>query len=338
MSIFTNLLYPLEWVIALIWVGFLKLFTMMGMSDTSGWTWALAIGGVTCVVRACLIPLFVKQIKSSRRMQLIQPEIAKIQKKYKGRTDQASREAMTREQMDLYKKTGTNPFSSCMPLLIQMPIFFALIGVLGRLGGFADGSRKLSMFGIEPLSQELAQRANASTLWGVKLSDTMMPMTEKPVNVLVLCAVLILFMAFTQFVSSWQMFRQNMPQSALEGPMAQTNKIMMYAMPIIFAVTGVNFPLGTLIYWLFSNLWSVTQQYIIMRNMPTPGSPAYERMKARKEAKGKAHQELTLDHLMGGSPAVDPAEGAEPGVAEKPKPVTTQRPQPVGKKRSKKKR
>ena len=83
------------------------------------------------VIRILLIPLFVKQIKASRGMQLIQPEMKKIQEKYKGKHDtEVSRQAMTQETMELYKRTGTNPFSSCLPILLQSPIFFALFRVL----------------------------------------------------------------------------------------------------------------------------------------------------------------------------------------------------------------
>ena len=90
-----------------------------------GWTWALAIVGLTITIRTLLIPLFVKQIKSSRNMQLLQPQIKELQKKYAH-----DREKLTQEQMKLWKDTGTNPFASCLPLILQMPIFFALFRVI----------------------------------------------------------------------------------------------------------------------------------------------------------------------------------------------------------------
>ena len=89
-----------------------------------------------------MIPLFVKQIHASRRMQLIQPEMQKIQAKYKGKSDPDSRQAMTQETMDLYKRTGTNPFSSCLPILLQSPFFFGLFRVLNGLRSIADGPRR----------------------------------------------------------------------------------------------------------------------------------------------------------------------------------------------------
>src|SRR5665647_3341296 len=122
-----TVLAPLEWAIAWLMVNFHSAFSFIGLPKDSGFTWALSIVGLVIVIRIILIPLFVKQIHASRRMQLIQPEMQKIQKKYKGKSDPESRQAMTQETMGLYKRTGTNPFSSCLPLLLQSPVFFALL-------------------------------------------------------------------------------------------------------------------------------------------------------------------------------------------------------------------
>ena len=104
----------------------------MQLDPDAGLTWVLSIVGLVLVVRAALIPIFVRQIKSQRRMLEVAPQLKKIQDKYKGKKDQFSREAMSRETMALYKKTGTNPLSSCLPLLLQMPIFFGLFTVLSN--------------------------------------------------------------------------------------------------------------------------------------------------------------------------------------------------------------
>src|SRR5665811_1341101 len=154
-----KVLAPLEWVVAWLMVGFHQVFTWIGLPATAGFTWALSIVGLTIVIRIILIPLFVKQIHASRRMQLIQPEMQKIQKKYKGKTDPESRQAMTQETMSLYKRTGTNPFSSCLPILLQSPIFFALFRVLNNLAGIANGK----IHPIGPLDATLAEQAQNST-------------------------------------------------------------------------------------------------------------------------------------------------------------------------------
>ncbi|WP_040594275.1 membrane protein insertase YidC, partial [Timonella senegalensis] len=112
-----NLLYPIEWAVS--WIMYLchELFVFLGLPDGSGWAWILSIVGLTIVVRILLMPLFFKQIKASRAMQMIQPELQALQKKYKNKKDPASREAMGRETMELYKNHGTNPMASCMPIL-----------------------------------------------------------------------------------------------------------------------------------------------------------------------------------------------------------------------------
>ena len=120
----TVIMDPLYWVISVILVGFHRAFSTV-LGEESGWAWALAIVGLTVTIRAALIPLFVKQIKSSRNMQLIQPRVKELQKKYGH-----DRERLAQETMQLYKETKTNPFASCLPLIVQMPIFLALFRLL----------------------------------------------------------------------------------------------------------------------------------------------------------------------------------------------------------------
>ena len=139
---FNTLLYPIKLGEAWVMYGWHWLFDKIGLNgDLAGWAWALSIVGLTVVVRLLLIPLFVRQIHSSRRMQLIQPEMQKIQKKYKGKRDPESQKAQQAEIMDLYRRTGTNPFSSCLPILIQSPFFFALFQLLNNLKAHAEGTR-----------------------------------------------------------------------------------------------------------------------------------------------------------------------------------------------------
>src|SRR5688572_14971095 len=114
---------PLYWVTSAVLLGFHRLFGEL-FGPTSGVAWVLSIIGLTVVIRMALIPLFVKQIKSSRNMQLIQPKARELQKKYGH-----DRERLAQETMKLYKETGTNPFASCLPILLQMPIFFALFQI-----------------------------------------------------------------------------------------------------------------------------------------------------------------------------------------------------------------
>ena len=294
-----QILRPLEYVVAWIMVAWHSVFTSIGLPHASGWTWALSIVGLVVVIRIILIPLFVKQIKASRGLQLIQPELRKIQAKYKGKTDPDSRQKMTQETMALYRESGTNPFASCLPILLQAPIFFALFRVLN--GDFAIG----------PLTPELREQLNSSTLFGSALSDTFLGSDD--IGTKVLTFTLIILMSVATFTTQRQLMMKNMPAAALDNPFAQQQKILLYVLPLVFAVSGVNFPIGVLLYWLTTNGWSMGQQFYVIRRMPAPGSPAEKALNERRAKKGKP--------LLGlGAAVEEPAEEAAPQVPQRVQP------------------
>jgi YidC/Oxa1 family membrane protein insertase len=320
---FTSLIAPIEWLVAWIMYGFHSLLTNIGMPSASGWTWTLSIVGLVVVMRAAMIPLFVKQIHASRKMQLIQPELQKIQKKYKGKSDPESRQAMTQETMELYKRTGTNPFSSCLPILLQSPFFFGLFRVLYGVSGIAAGTSEP----IGPITQDVAQEFDQATIFGAQLSDTFM--TADSWHTRVVTVVLIILMSATTFMTQYQLMRKNMPASALDNPFAKQQKLLLYILPLVFAVTGVNFPIGVLIYWFTTNLWSMVQQFYVIRRMPAPGSPAEKALQERRKRRGKPVKELSLPGL---SSADEDEQEAETEEESAPR----QRVQPKSKKRAKK--
>jgi len=297
-------LYPIELVVAWIMVTAHDLLTAAGLSATSGVTWALSIVSLVVVIRIVLIPLFVKQIKASRGMQLVAPEVKRIQAKYKNKKDPASRQKMTEETMAAYKKAGTNPFASCLPILLQMPIFFALFQVLNGLSAIATGAREP----IGRMTQEVAAQAEASTLLGAPLSSTFLGSDD--VTTKVVTVLLIVLMSATTFTTQRQLMMKNMPASMADNPMAQQQKILLYVLPLVFAVTGVNFPIGVLLYWLTTNLWSMGQQFYVIRNMPAPGSEAETKLLERKaRKKGVSVAELTGDAPTGPAAAADVPRG-----------------------------
>ena len=314
---FNTVLYPIKLGEAWVMYGWHAFWEFLGLTGAwSGWAWALSIVGLTVVVRLLLMPLFVRQIHSSRRMQLIQPEMQKIQKKYKGKRDPESQKAQQAEIMDLYRRTGTNPFSSCLPILIQSPFFFALFQLLNNLKGIAEGTQPP----IGPITQQVAQTIEASTILGAKLSDSFVHSTT--LNVKILSAVLIVLMSATTFTTQYQLMRKNMPASALDNPFAKQQKVLLYLMPLFFAFSGINFPIGVLLYWLTTNVWTMGQQFYVIRNMPAPGSEAERARRERLKRKGKDMQELTVPGLE--------ASEAVPDDASK----SGQRQQPKGKKRA----
>ena len=324
---FVNLLSPLMWGEAWVMTAWHQLFVWLGIPYESGWGWALSIVGLTVVVRFLMIPLFVKQIHSSRRMQMIQPEMQKIQAKYKGKSDPESRQKMTSETMDLYKRTGSNPFSSCLPILLQSPFFFALFQVLNNLPHVATGAHPP----IGPITPDVASVIEKSTIFGAQLSATFV--SSPDLNVKILTAVLIILMSLSTFTTQRQLMRKNMPDAALDNPYMKQQKVILYLMPIFFAISGINFPIGVLLYWLTTNLWSMGQQFYVIRRMPAPGSLAEKALEERRMKSGKAHKKFTIPGLHSGdvqdTVQDTPAEPAEPA-----KPVTGQRQQPKRKKRN----
>lgn len=302
---FFAFLWPIEWVVAWIIYGSHWLFTTLGMASGPGTAWVLSIVALVIVIRIVLIPLFFKQIKASRGMQMIQPELQAVQKKYKGKTDPASRENMTRETMELYRKHGTNPFASCMPILLQSPIFFALFRVLNSLKQISEGTADP----IGPITRDVAGDIESSTLFGAQLSDVFLQ-TDSWVSRIVVIA-LIVAMSVTTFTTQRQLTMKNMPPSALEGPMAQTQKLMLYMLPIVFAISGVNFPVGVLIYWTVTNLWSMGQQYYTIKRMPTPGSIAEKQMKERQAAKAAKRAAKSGEVIEDATPVVEQPKGGQ---------------------------
>ncbi|PKW27956.1 membrane protein insertase YidC [Phycicoccus duodecadis] len=314
-DLFNSILAPIEWLVAWIMFSFHQALTAIGMPEASGWTWGLSIVGLVIVMRAAMIPLFVKQIKASRKLQLIQPEMQKIQKKYKGKTDPESRQAMTQETMDLYKKEGTNPFSSCLPILVQSPFFFGLFRVLNGLQKISTGETDP----IGPITKQVASQAEKASIFGAQLSDHFLGADRLSTQIVTI--VLIVLMSATTFTTQRQLMTKNMPQSALDSPFAKQQKMLLYIFPVVFAVSGVNFPIGVLIYWFTTNVWSMTQQFYVIRRMPAPGSAAERAYHERLKKKGKA---------IPGAPVVTEAEAAE--IDETP---VGQRVQPKSKKRAK---
>jgi YidC/Oxa1 family membrane protein insertase len=280
----------------------------MGLQSTSGISWVLAVVGLVLVVRAALIPVFVKQIKSQRNMMLVQPELKKLQDKYKGKTDRDSRERMAREQMDLYKRTGSNPLSSCLPLLLQMPIFTGLFFVLNDAGNNKSG--------VGLLTQEMAISFSQAEIFGAKLSDTFFG--SDLINVKIIAGIMIVAMTASQFITQKQIMTKNQNPDVQNSQFMQTQKILLYVLPFVFLISGVSFPLGVMTYWLVSNFWTMGQQFLVIRNMPTPGSIAHKEREARLLKKGKIKLE----------------ESTPEAEVEQP----TQRQQPVGKNRAKKKK
>ncbi len=295
---------PLYWITSLLLSGFHSLFGAV-LGPSSGWAWVLSIVGLTVVIRAALIPLFVKQIKSSRNMQLLQPKVKELQKKYGH-----DRERLAQETMALYKETGTNPFASCLPILLQMPIFLALFRLI-------DNASKGTAKGV--LTPEQVDQLQHAKIFGAEISASFTK-AGGDLHVQILAAVLVVAMTATTFLTQRQLMSKNMPADAMTGQYAQQQKMLLYVLPVVFAVGGIAFPIGVLFYWTTSNLWTMCQQFYVIRNNPAPGTPA---AKAKQDRDAEKRRRKGLPDP---ATSIEPAGGATLTQTADPEPPKRQQP------------
>ena len=262
------MLDPLYWLVSAVMVAIHRALSPV-FGETSGVTWSLSIVGLVVLIRVLLIPLFVRQIKSQRALTALSPEMKKIQQKYKD-----DRQKQSEELMKLYKTHKTNPLASCFPIIAQAPIFFALFTVLNGIGKNPPIARGA-------LTQKLAEQAAQANFFGAPISQTFLGSDITTVKIVTV--LLIVFMSLTTFTTQRQLMVKGMPKmDTSNNMMLQQQKILLYLFPIIFAVSGVNFPIGVLIYWSTTNLWTWGQQYYVIKRNPAPGSPAWEELQRKR--------------------------------------------------------
>ncbi|MBZ4320071.1 membrane protein insertase YidC [Streptomyces huiliensis] len=277
-----TVLKPLYYAVSWIIVQFHSFFSLI-FDKNSGWAWGLSIVSLVVLIRICLIPLFVKQIKATRNMQALQPKMKAIQERYK-----SDRQRQSEEMMKLYKETGTNPLSSCLPILAQSPFFISLYQVLNHI---AQGKT------VGVINHDLLASAREAHIFGAPLSVKFLDSAAKieklgstVTDVRVVTVVMIVLMSLSQFYTQRQLMTKNVDLT-VKTPFMQQQKMLMYIFPIMFAVFGINFPVGVLVYWLTTNVWTMGQQMFIIRRNPTPGSLAYQQRQERLRAKGKLKED-----------------------------------------------
>ncbi|MEW1749294.1 membrane protein insertase YidC [Streptomyces angustmyceticus] len=273
-----TILGPLYIAVSWIIVQFHSFYSLI-FDKNSGAAWGLSIVSLVVLIRICLIPLFVKQIKSTRNMQALQPKMKAIQERYK-----SDKQRQSEEMMKLYKETGTNPLSSCLPILAQSPFFISLYQVLSHIA-------QNKTVGV--IDQPLLESAQKAHIFGAPLAAKFMDSAEKiqslgasVVDVRVVTIIMIVLMSASQFYTQRQLMTKNVDLT-VKTPFMQQQKMLMYVFPIMFAVFGINFPVGVLVYWLTTNVWTMGQQMFVIRRNPTPGSKAFEERQERLRAAGK---------------------------------------------------
>jgi YidC/Oxa1 family membrane protein insertase len=235
----------------------------------SGWSWGLSIVLLVCLMRLIMVPLFVKQVRSQRKMQAHMPALQEIRKKYKN-----DKTRLNEETMKFYKENGINPLGGCLPLIAQLPVFWSLFNVLKAIADWVPG--KTPQYGLSVATVTSARTAH---IFGVLLSDKFLWATTGEswtVRAVILLSVAV--SATTTFLTMRQsakrgMMNQQMPDPDQPGAaMAQSmSKNMMYIAPF-FALTGLYWQYGLVIYWVTTNVWTLGQQHILFRNLPIVGS------------------------------------------------------------------
>jgi YidC/Oxa1 family membrane protein insertase len=265
----------IAWLVVHIHTGLTHIF-----GSGSATAWALSIVLLTVAMRLLLFPLFVKQIKNQRAMQLLQPKMKELQAKYKN-----DKEKLNQEMMALWREHGANPFAGCLPLVLQIPVFIALFRVLNSLKpGCGTGSATCFTFhGAKfdhhyGISSHLVASAATAKIFGVPISaafnstsSTLSQLGAHATTVKIVTAVMIVLMGATTFFTQRQLMARNNASGA-GSQMAQQQKVLLYVLPLTFAIFGYRFPLGVLLYWLTTNVWSMAQQAVVIRRMDTGGA------------------------------------------------------------------
>ena len=249
-----------------IMVLFHKFLTLIGMNEI-GLSWVLSIVFLLLVVHACIFPAFIKSIKGMRQMQAISPQIKKIQQKYKGKNDPASKEAMQREMMKLYQDNNANPAGSCLPMMIQGPAFMSMWYTLSVIPFIANGKHApLGAFDVT-----VAKQFVKTHVFGVGLSDTFITvqLTGKIIIVLV-----VILMCAAMWYMQFNNVRKNLPPEAKQGSQYTMQKLMMWGFPLIYVFSAFALPFAMLIYWLVNNIMNMLRSIWQVYAFPTPGSPA----------------------------------------------------------------
>jgi YidC/Oxa1 family membrane protein insertase len=227
----------------------------------SGWSWALAIIVLVVLMRLILVPLFVKQMHSQRKMAALAPQVAALRKKYKN-----DKQTMNQEVMKLYQENGANPLAGCLPLVVQLPVFFALFNVLRAV---AEGQIK---YGLTERVVYSAQHAHI--LWATiadRIVTSPLPPWHAapgvPVGAKIEIGIVVLISATTTFLTVRQSVKRGIGQVGQDpnNPMANSQKYMMYIAPL-FALSGLYWQFGLVMYWVTTNVWTLGQQYVLFRN------------------------------------------------------------------------
>lgn len=277
-----KLLTPVEWLMTQIMGIFHKAMTLIGLPDV-GLSWIFSIIFLVLVVHACIFPVYLKQMHSMRKMQALQPQMKRIQNKYKGRTDQASKEAQSREMMKLYQENKANPMGSCLPMVIQGPVFMCMFYVLSVIPFIARGKHAP----LGAFDQKTAELFAQTDVFGVNVTTTFWTAT---LHGRIVIGIFVALMCAAMWFMQFNNMRKNLPVESMEGQQYKVQQAMTWFFPLIYIFSGATMPFAVLVYWLTNNICNMLRSLWQVREFPTPGSPAAEEKRLRDHKKENARR------------------------------------------------
>lgn len=263
-----DLLRPLELALSRVLVTAHDLLVAAGLPAAAGVTWVASIAVLVVVVRAALLPLVVRQVRASQRLAAAAPRLLQIRERYRGARDPESLARLRAETRAVYAEAGARPLG-CLPVLAQAPVLLALFRVLDAA---AHGQP------IGAVAASLAGQIRSATLAGASLADRM----DAGGAASVVAVLLTVVTAGSLWLLQRRQVSVNTAPQALEGPAGTAQRASVWLLPAIAVCSGFAVPIGVLVYFACTNLWSLAQQAVLLRRLPTPGSPAHARTLARR--------------------------------------------------------
>jgi YidC/Oxa1 family membrane protein insertase len=260
-----------------------------------GGSWGLAIVGLTVLIRAILVPLTYRQLKSMQEMQRLAPEINKLKEKYK-----EDKQRQQQEIMKFYQENKINPLASCLPLLMQLPVFVSLFYMLRT-----DLKKHIcgpALTAHHIVTSKAIEKATCNEVAPHSAKFLFIPDITNKATGVVLVVLIVLYVG-SQLASTFI-------ATATADP---NQRRLMLLLPVVFVVILYRYPAGLLVYWITTNLWTVGQQFLIRRRLPPPEMPA-------STANGKSTRSLrqAIAEAAGGAASATPqpeVAGAPGGVA-----------------------
>jgi YidC/Oxa1 family membrane protein insertase len=254
------------------------LFTALGLSQSSGWGWALSIIFLVITARVLLFRLFIKQVHYTRNMQKMQPKIQKLREKYK-----SDRAELNRQMMKLQQEEGFNPLSGCLPMFLQIPVFLGLFHVLRHLSNsvtLCQARSNASILSIYTFDRSETCHASQAQIFKTPLAASfrdpnslITKLGGDPSSARIVLVILLVISAVATLAT--QLLVRANATTTPEGTAATIQRLMMWVIPVGVLASGLlfNFPLGVLLYWFTSNLWTLGQQGYIIRYHPVTEEP-----------------------------------------------------------------